>query len=55
MGLGNGGQRLSVQPDANLVVASFAGNYNDPNGWKSAYRVLVEFVVPEAKRLLGWD
>lgn len=55
MGLGNGGQRLSIQPDAKLVVASFAGNYNDPNGWKSAYRVLTEFVVPEAKRRLGRD
>lgn len=55
MGLGNGGQRLSIQPDAKLIVASFAGNYNDPNGWKSAYRALAEFVVPEAKKRLGRD
>lgn len=51
--VGNGGQRLTVQPDPGLVVASFAGRYNDPESWQTSFKVLIDFAVPEAKRLLG--
>ena len=51
--VGNGGQRLTVQPDPGLVVASFAGRYNDPESWQTSIKVLLDFAVPEAKRLLG--
>lgn len=50
---GNGGQRLTVQPEPGLVVASFAGRYNDPESWQTSLKVVLEFAVPEAKRLLG--
>jgi len=52
-GAGNGGQRLTVQPDKNLVVASYCGLYNDPNAWKTSFKVLTDYAVPEAKRVLG--
>ncbi len=48
--VGNGGQRLTVQPDAEFVVATFAGNYNQPDAWKTSLRVLLEFAVPEVGR-----
>lgn len=48
---GNGGQRLTVQPAAGFVVATFAGNYNDPNAWQLPVRVLVDYAVPEIMRL----
>ena len=45
--VGNGGQRLTVQPSAGFVVSTFAGNYNNPDAWQTSVRVLVEFAVPE--------
>ncbi|WP_414831765.1 serine hydrolase domain-containing protein [Afifella sp. YEN Y35] len=51
--VGNGGQRLTVQPDPGLVVASFAGRYNDPEAWRTSLKVLLDFAVPEAKRRLA--
>ena len=51
--VGNGGQRLTVQPDPGLVVASFVGRYNDPESWQTSIKVLLDFAVPEAKRLLA--
>lgn len=48
---GNGGQRLTVQPAAALAVATFAGNYNDPNAWQLPIRVLVDYAVPEVNRI----
>lgn len=50
--VGNGGQRLTVEPDPGLVVASFAGRYNDPESWQTSIKILSDFAVPEAKRLL---
>ena len=48
--VGNGGQRLTVQPGVGFVVSTFAGNYNDPNAWQLPVRVLVDYAVPEAKK-----
>ena len=48
--VGNGGQRLTVQPNAGFVVATFAGNYNDPNAWQTPVRVLLDFAIPEVSR-----
>jgi len=45
--VGNGGQRLTIQPDASFVAATFAGNYNEPDAWRTSVRVLVDFAVPE--------
>ena len=48
--LGNGGQRLTVQPDARFVVATFAGNYNAPDAWRTSVRVLLDYAIPEVGR-----
>ncbi|MFV1761496.1 serine hydrolase [Phaeobacter sp. A90a-4k] len=48
---GNGGQRLTVQPSAEFVVATFAGRYNDPDAWQLPQRVVVDFAIPEVNRV----
>lgn len=45
--VGNGGQRLTIQPSTGFVVSTFAGNYNNPDAWRTSVRVLVEFAIPE--------
>lgn len=45
-GFGNGGQRLTVQREHNLVVAVFAGNYNQADAWKLPVKIVEEFLVP---------
>lgn len=50
--IGNGGQRLTIQPSFGLIVASYAGLYNDPSSWKTALKIVMDFAVPEARRLL---
>ncbi len=45
-GFGNGGQRLTVQPQYDLVFAFFAGNYNDPNAWKVLVTIIEDILVP---------
>ncbi|MFS4579942.1 serine hydrolase domain-containing protein [Phaeobacter sp. C3_T13_0] len=47
---GNGGQRLTIQPKARFVVATFAGNYNQPGAWEMPLQVLLDYAVPEAGR-----
>ncbi|MEM7751987.1 MAG: serine hydrolase [Pseudomonadota bacterium] len=44
--LGNGGQRLTIQPSAGLVVVSLAGRYNDWSVWQLGVDVLVDHVIP---------
>lgn len=45
-GFGNGGQRLTVQPQYGLVIAVFAGNYNQPDDWKMPVRLLETYLIP---------
>ena len=52
-GVGNGGQRLTVQPNRKLVVASYCGLYNNPNAWRTSYKVFSDYAVPDAKRVLA--
>jgi CubicO group peptidase (beta-lactamase class C family) len=43
---GNGGQRVFVLPELDLVVAVTAGNYNQPENWRLPSAVLNQFVLP---------
>jgi CubicO group peptidase (beta-lactamase class C family) len=45
-GMGNGGQRLYVLPDLDLTVAVTAGNYDDPDQWRTPQTVLERVIVP---------
>jgi len=46
---GNGGQRLFVMPDLDLVVAIAAGNYGAPDQWIPPIRVMREAVLASIK------
>ena len=48
-GQGNGGQRLFVLSDLDLTVAVTAGNYDDPDQWRTPLAVLEQVVLPAAR------
>lgn len=45
-GFGNGGQRLVVDSNNDLVVVVYAGNYNQPEAWRLPVQILTKFVLP---------
>ncbi|MCP4433456.1 MAG: serine hydrolase [Gammaproteobacteria bacterium] len=51
-GFGNGGQRLTAQSKYNLVIAIFAGNYNQSDDWKLPVKIIEKFLVPVLKEKL---
>lgn len=48
-GFGNGGQRLSISKQNDMVVTVFAGNYNDAEAWRIPVKILTDFAIPAAK------
>ncbi|MDF1750456.1 MAG: serine hydrolase [Alphaproteobacteria bacterium] len=45
-GFGNGGQRLTVNANRDMVVVIYAGNYNKPDAWKVPAAVILDYVIP---------
>jgi CubicO group peptidase (beta-lactamase class C family) len=45
-GMGNGGQRLIIVPDLGLVTAITAGNYDDPDQWRTPAALLEQVILP---------
>ena len=51
-GFGNGGQRLTIQPAYDLVIAVQAGNYNEPDAWQLPATLIEKFVAPAVREKL---
>lgn len=49
-GMGNGGQRLTINKNLGMVLVVFAGNYNKPDAWKLPVKIIVDFLVPALER-----
>ena len=45
--MGNGGQRLTIQPRTGFVVSTFSGLYNNPQAWKLSLQALENLAIPE--------
>jgi len=43
---GNGGQRIFINKDSNLIVVLTAGNYNKPNILNDGQKALDQFILP---------
>ena len=48
--MGNGGQRLFLLPELDLLVVVTAGNYNAPDSWRAPLQVLYGVVAEVAKK-----
>ena len=48
-GIGNGGQRLFLMPDADLATVVFCGAYNAPDDWITPIRIWREIVLANLK------
>lgn len=48
-GFGNGGQRLMVFPEKDLILAVFAGRYNDFSSWKLSAHIFRNIIAPYLK------
>jgi CubicO group peptidase (beta-lactamase class C family) len=44
--MGNGGQRLIVLPDLDVTVAITAGNYDNPDQWRTPVALLEQVILP---------
>ena len=49
-GLGNGGQRLTVGRITGTVIVVQAGNYNQPDAWKTSVAVVTDHIIPNLSR-----
>lgn len=46
---GNGGQKVIVIPELDMVIAFYAGNYSDSGGWTSQRVYVPKYILPAVK------